>query len=301
MNRIGNRDNNRRANAERRSTMFLFTLPTMILYVVFFLVTMAIGLYYSFTDWNGLSKEYSIIGLKNYTSVLTDYRFGKALLFNIKYTAAIVIGITVVALVCALALNNVKRFSTFFRSVYFIPAVISMLTVGLIWNELFLRALPLVGQALGIKALSSSILANMKLAFWGILIVNLWQGCAQPMVLFLAGLQSIPSDLYEAATMDGASRWARFRNVTLPYLLPTLNIVVITQTKAGLTIFDYIKVMTNGGPAQSTEAVGLLIYRHAVAEGKFSRSIAESMVLFVIVAAVAALSLKITNKSQVGE
>ena len=288
-------------NKERKRTMFLFTLPMMVLYIVFFLVTMFIGLFYSFTDWNGISKSYNMVGIKNYLAVLSDSRFRKALLFNIKYTVAIVIGVTLVALICALALNSVKRFSTFFRSVYFVPAVLSMITVGLIWNELFLRAIPQFGASIGNKSLSSSILANPKLAVVGILIVNLWQGRAQPMVLFLAGLQSIPKDLQEAATMDGAGRWARFCHITMPYLLPTINIVVITQTKAGLTIFDYIKVMTNGGPAQATEAVGLLIYRHAVAEGKFSRSIAESMVLFVIVAIVAALSLKASGKSQVGE
>ena len=289
------------ATKKEKRTMFLFTLPMMVLYIVFFLVTMFIGLFYSFTDWNGISKSYNMVGIKNYSAVLSDSRFRKALLFNIKYTVAIVIGVTLVALICALALNSVKRFSTFFRSVYFVPAVLSMITVGLIWNELFLRAIPQFGASIGNKSLSSSILANPKLAVVGILIVNLWQGCAQPMVLFLAGLQSIPKDLQEAATMDGAGRWARFCHITMPYLLPTINIVVITQTKAGLTIFDYIKVMTNGGPAQATEAVGLLIYRHAVAEGKFSRSIAESMVLFVIVAIVAALSLKASGKSQVGE
>lgn len=288
-------------NIERKRTMFFFTLPMMCLYIVFFLVTMFIGMFYSFTDWNGISNSYNLVGVKNYIVVLKDYRFRNALLFNIKYTIVIVIGVTIISLLCALALNNIKKLSTFFRSIYFIPAVLSMITVGLIWNELFLRAIPQLGNALGIKALSSSILANPKLAVMGILIVNLWQGCAQPTVLFLAGLQSIPKDLQEAATMDGAGRLARFRNITLPYLIPIINIVIITQTKAGLTIFDYIKVMTDGGPGQATEAVGVLIYRHAVAEGKFSRSIAESMVLFVMVAVVAALSLKASSSSQVGE
>ena len=93
--------------------------------------------------------------------------------------------------------------------------------------------------------------------------VNIWQGCAIPTVLFIAGLQSVPKELLEAATIDGAGNWARFWNVIIPYLIPVLNMVIITQAKAGLTVFDYIKAMTNGGPAQSTEAVGLLIYRHA--------------------------------------
>lgn len=265
------------------------------------LVTMLIGVYYSFTDWNGISKDYTFVGLKNYVKVLTDERFREALWFNIGYTIALVVLLIVIPLTIALALNRIRRLSTLFRSIYFIPAVISMVTVGLIWNELFYRAVPAIGEMLNIEALSTSPLGNPKLAAIAIMVVNIWQGCAIPTVLFIAGLQSVPKDLLEAATIDGAGNWARFWNVIIPYLIPVLNMVIITQAKAGLTVFDYIKVMTNGGPAQSTEAVGLLIYRHAINEGKFSTSVAESMILFVIVGVVSAFSLRLTSNKQVGE
>ena len=120
-----------------------------------------------------------------------------------------------------------------------------------------------IAKKMCIRDRSTSPLGNPKLAAVAILMVNIWQGCAIPTVLFIAGLQSVPKELLEAATIDGAGNWARFWNVIIPYLIPVLNMVIITQAKAGLTVFDYIKVMTNGGPAQSTEAVGLLIYRHA--------------------------------------
>lgn len=293
----------RRMHSQSRKNriMFAFTLPTVILYTIFFLITMLIGVYYSFTDWNGISRDYKFVGLSNYTKVLTDERFRSALVFNIGYTIALVVLLIVIPLVIALALNRVKRLSTLFRSIYFIPAVISMVTVGLIWNELFYRAVPVMGEILKIDALSTSPLGNPKLAAAAIMLVNVWQGCAIPTVLFIAGLQSVPKDLLEAATIDGAGNWGRFWNVTIPYLIPVLNMVIITQAKAGLTVFDYIKVMTNGGPAQATEAVGLLIYRHAINEGKFSTSVAESMILFVIVGIVAALSLRLTSDKQVGE
>ena len=282
-------------------TMFLFTLPTVILYTIFFTVTVLLGIYYSFTNWNGISKAYGFVGLKNYFTVLTDPRFRHAIGFNIVYTVLLVGLMVVISMIIALALNRLTRLSTLFRSIYFIPAIISMVTVGLIWNELFYRAIPLVGKALGIGWLSSSLLGSPQTAMPAILLVNLWQGCAIPTVLLLAGLQSVPKDLYEAATIDGADSWNKFKHVTIPYLIPVLNLIIITQTKAGLTVFDYIKVMTDGGPAQSTEAIGLLIFRHAINEGKFSRSVAESMILFVIVGIVAVLSLKLTNNKQVGE
>lgn len=262
-----------RSQSKKNRIMFAFTLPTVILYTIFFLVTMLIGVYYSFTDWNGISKDYTFVGLKNYVKVLTDERFREALWFNIGYTIALVVLLIGIPLTIALALNRIRRLSTLFRSIYFIPAVISMVTVGLIWNELFYRAVPAIGEMLNIEALSTSPLGNPKLAAIAIMVVNIWQGCAIPTVLFIAGLQSVPKDLLEAATIDGAGNWARFWNVIIPYLIPVLNMVIITQAKAGLTVFDYIKVMTNGGPAQSTEAVGLLIYRHAINEGKFTISV----------------------------
>lgn len=293
------KQNNKRSKNAR--VMFLFTLPTVVMYTVFFTITVIIGVYYSFTNWNGISKNYKIIGFKNYITVITDGRFGKSLSFNLVYTILLVASIVLLSLTIALALNKITRLSTLFRSIYFIPAVISMVTIGLIWNELFYRAVPILGQLLGIGWLQSSLLGNPKTAMYAILLVNLWQGCAIPTVLFLAGLQSVPSDLLEAATIDGANNRQKFKNVTIPYIIPVLNMVVITQVKAGLTIFDYIKVMTNGGPGQATEAIGLLIFRHAINEGKFSRSVAESMILFLIVGVVSAVTLRITRDKQVGE
>lgn len=236
-----------RSQSKKNSIMFAFTLPTVILYTIFFLVTMLIGVYYSFTDWNGISKDYTFVGLKNYVKVLTDERFREALWFNIGYTIALVVLLIVIPLTIALALNRIRRLSTLFRSIYFIPAVISMVTVGLIWNELFYRAVPAIGEMLNIEALSTSPLGNPKLAAIAIMVVNIWQGCAIPTVLFIAGLQSVPKDLLEAATIDGAGNWARFWNVIIPYLIPVLNMVIITQAKAGLTVFDYIKVLPLDG------------------------------------------------------
>lgn len=226
-----------RSQSKKNSIMFAFTLPTVILYTIFFLVTMLIGVYYSFTDWNGISKDYTFVGLKNYVKVLTDERFREALWFNIGYTIALVVLLIVIPLTIALALNRIRRLSTLFRSIYFIPAVISMVTVGLIWNELFYRAVPAIGEMLNIEALSTSPLGNPKLAAIAIMVVNIWQGCAIPTVLFIAGLQSVPKDLLEAATIDGAGNWARFWNVIIPYLIPVLEFVVDTYKENTVKVF----------------------------------------------------------------
>ena len=255
----------------------------------------------SFTDWSGTSQTYNFIGIQNYTKIFQDERFRNALFFNFKYTLLLTIATVLISVVVALVLNQKIKGRTFFRSVFFLPAILSLVTVGLIWNELFYRMIPLIGEATGWPLFKSSWLGSPKLAMYAILIVNLWQGCAIPIVLLLAGLQSVPADLYEAAAIDGANAFKRFRAITVPYLVPVLNIVIVTCVKGGLTTFDYIKAMTDGGPMQSTESVGILIYSHAMQEGRFGYSVAESMILFVIIAVVSLLTMRLTNNKKVGD
>ncbi|HJC90734.1 MAG TPA: sugar ABC transporter permease [Candidatus Mediterraneibacter excrementigallinarum] len=286
---------------QRNHILFLFTLPIVIMYCVFFIVPLLMGMKNSFTDWSGTSPEYDFIGIQNYIDIFQDERFRNALIFNFKYTILLTVGTVVISLIIALILNQKLKGRTFLRSIYFLPAILSLVTVGLIWNELFYRVTPMIGEATGLKIFESSWLGDPKLAMYAILIVNLWQGCATPIVLLIAGLQSVPQDLYEAAQIDGANAWDRFKSITVPYLIPVLNIVIVTSVKAGLTTFDYIKAMTDGGPMQATESVGILIYNHAMQEGKFGYSVAESMILFVIIALVSVLTMRMTNNKKVGD
>lgn len=285
----------------RGHVLFLFTLPILVMYCLFFIIPLLMGMKNSFTDWSGTSTEYNFIGIKNYIKIFEDARFRNALGFNFKYTILLTIGTVIISLVFAIILNQKFKGRNFFRSIYFLPAVLSLVTVGLIWNELFYRVIPIIGENTGWKLFSSSWLGSPKLAMYAILIVNLWQGCAIPIVLLIAGLQSVPEELYEAASIDGASTWERFKSITIPYLIPVLNIVIVTSVKGGLTTFDYIKAMTDGGPMQSTESVGILIYNHAMQEGKFGYSVAESMILFIIIAIVSVVTMKMTNGKKVGD
>lgn len=286
---------------QRNQILFLFTLPILIMYCVFFVVPLLMGMKNSFTDWTGISPDYNFVGFSNYIQIFQDDRFRNALFFNFRYTILLTIGTVVISLVGALVLNQKIKGRGFFRSVFFLPAILSLVTVGLIWNELFYRMIPVIGEATGWSLFESSWLGSPKLAIYAILIVNLWQGCATPIVLLLAGLQSVPEDLYEAASIDGATAWDKFKSITIPYLIPVLNIVIVTSVKGGLTTFDYIKAMTDGGPMQSTESVGILIYNHAMQEGKFGYSVAESMILFVIIALVSVVTMRMTNDKKVGD
>ncbi len=284
---------------ERKCTFAFFTIPGFLLYSTFFILPILLGIYYSLTDWNGISTHYNFIGAKNYIKIFSDKRFLNALLFNSKYCIMLTVCIVVLGIALALLLNNKVKGITFFRAAFFLPAVLSMLTIGLIFNEIYYRAIPPIGQMLGIEFLSKNILSNKDTAVYGILFTNVWQGVALPTLLFLAGLQSIPQNLYEAAIIDGANRWQSFRHITLPFLVPVLSIVMVLTLKGGLMVFDYVKSLTDGGPVGATESVSLLIYSNAFVENKYSYSIGEAIIVGLIICGISAIQISISNRKKV--
>lgn len=279
--------------------MFLFTVPATVLYCIFFIYPIAIGIMYSFTDWNGLAKDFKFIGLANYIEAFTNKRFQNAVLFNIKFTILAVILVVGVSLILALIFNSDIRLKSFLRGIFFFPAVLGMLVVGLIFNEIFYRVVPVIGKAMNISWLSTNILASKSTAMYGVLIVHVWLAVAMATVMLLAGLQSTPMELYEAAELDGANKWQRFRYITMPFLLPVLSVVLILQIKNGLTVYDIIVALTNGGPGGATESLSILIYNHGFKEVKFSYAIAEAIILTIVICTISFVQTSISNKKKV--
>ena len=155
-----------------------------------------------------------------------------------------------------------------------------------------------------IKALTGQevmFLSDPNLAMVAVVLHQFWRALPFTMLMVAAGLTTIPTGLYEAATIDGANAWQRFKSITIPYLLPIISIIVITTAKAGLTIFDYIKALTDGGPNKATRAVGLLIYNDAMQGGKFSYAVAESMILFILVAIISVFTIKGNSGKEAGD
>jgi raffinose/stachyose/melibiose transport system permease protein len=257
------------------------------------------GIYYSLTDWNGISKKFNFIGLENYLQIFKDKEFIQALVFTMKYSLLLVLFTVVIGVALALLLNSKIKGLSFFRAVYFIPAVLSMLTVGLIFNQIFYRVIPYIGQMLNNDFLSKNLLSSQFTAMWAILFVNLWQGLAIPTLLFLSGLQSIPEDLYEAAALDGASNLQRFKAITLPFLIPVLSVVLVLTLKSGLMVFDYIKSLTEGGPGGTTQSIAILIYNHGFTQNKFAYSIAEAIITGIIISMISAVQISASNRKKV--
>lgn len=286
----------------KQTIHYLFTLPGVLLYAVLFLGPVLMAMYYSLTDYDGLNPNYGFIGLQNYWEAFKDRRFGSDISFTVQYTIILTIAVTIISLLLALVLNSPRiRFRNIYRSIYFFPAVLGSIVVGLIWNQIYYGALPVVGELLGIQALSTNVLGNSSLVMYGVLFVNIWQGIAIPMVLFLGGLQSIPGHLYEAATIEGASASQKFRSITFPYLAGIISIVLILNIKSGLTTFEYIMALTGGGPGFETESIGLLIYKQGFANSRFAYGATQSILLLITIAVVSVVQHQYLSRKGVDQ
>ena len=282
-----------------RLSFLIITLPALLLYSFFYIYSVILGFYYSTTDWDGLSRTFNFVGLDNFRKLLSNKAFFNSVGITMQYALLMVVFTIVVGMILAVSLNSVKRLKTLFKSVFFFPAMISSVAVALIWDQVFIRELPSLAPLLGLDTIASP-LGNKQLALYAVLFVNLWQSLAMPTVIFIAGLQTIPDELYESAVIDGASMFEQFRFVTLPYMVPTITVNAILTLKSGITAFDYAKALTNGGPARSTMLVGIKIYIDAFGESpKFSIANAESVLLFLVIALLSVVQLSISSRSGV--
>lgn len=280
-------------------TFFGFTIIPVLLYTFFYVYSVITGIYYSFTDWNGMDTSYNMVGFSNYQWLLNNKNFWKSMGTTFRYAMLLVVSVIILSLLLALALNSVKKFKTFTKSVFFIPAMIGSITIALIWDQLFFRAVPAIGKALHISALSQSPLASPSTALIAVVFVNVWQAVAMPTIIFIAGLQSIPEEMYESAQLDGATTFQRFKFITFPYILPTITVNFVLLLKQGFTTFDFPYALTGGGPARATEVIAISIINDAFQNFRFAMANAEACVLFVIVAVISIIQIKLSSKGGV--
>jgi len=287
----------------RNRVLTLWTIIPLGLYILFFIVPLIMGINFSLTDWNGLTQSFNYTGFENYITLFTDRRIMSSLSFTGLYTFLLVIIVMSIAMMLTLLVTYLvaKKLRTFFRSTIFFPAVLSMVTVGLTWNQIMFRILPWMGQTLNIGWLSQNMLGHPDTAIWGILIVHAWQGTAIPFVILLAGIQNVPADMYEAAKIDGAGPLQMFRKITVPFLIPAINVAFVMILRAGITVFDYIQTMTGGGPMRTTESAAVLMYQMSFQDGRAGLSSAYAVIILLIIAIVSLLQSKISSKIEVGQ
>jgi ABC-type sugar transport system permease subunit len=245
---------------------WLFLAPALSLYLLFLVLPMLFTLYISFFTWDGLSplSESVFIGFGNYIRAFAEDDVSRrAFVNNLYWTAGAVIIPTVIGLLLAVALNSLTAVNRLLRTIYYAPAVLPLVAVGLIWGWMYnpnFGAVNLFLRSVGLDALAGGWLSSHTMALPATFFTYVWSHVGFPMILYLAGLQSIPRELYEAARIDGASRWHCFRHITLPGLMETHVIVLSLAVINGFKVFDLIYTMTYGGPGRSTHVLGTWMY-----------------------------------------
>lgn len=276
-----------------------FLIIPLILQAIFFYFPMLQGAFYSFTNWTGLTYNFDFVGINNYSILMTDEKFFKALGFTLILTICLIVGEIVFGILIARALNSKIKGQTFFRAWFFFPAVLSGLTVSLIFKQIFNYGLPAIGESLNIEFLKTSLLGTTYGSIFAAIFVMLWQGVAMPIIIFLSGLQTIPTEIKEAAAIDGATSRQTFWSIELPYLLPSISMVFIMALKAGLTAFDQIFALTGGGPSNATTSIGLLVYNYAFKSNQYGYANAIALILFLLIAIVSIVQIKISKRYEV--
>jgi multiple sugar transport system permease protein len=258
-----------------------FILPNFIGFGLLTLVPIVVLFYMSLTNWNVFGKA-DWIGLANFQRLIGDGSFRISVINTLYYSAMHIPLTIVVSLGLALLLNNKIRGVAFFRTAAFFPYITSIVAIAVVWNLLFSPEYGPINEFLRFIGIQNppGWLTSPEWAMPAVVIVSTWRDMGYYMILFLAGLQTVPRELHEAARVDGASVWQRFVNVTLPCLRPTMFFVTVMLTINSFKIFDLILVMTEGGPGQSTLVMSQFIYRKGFEESQFGYASAAAVVLF---------------------
>jgi len=282
-------------------SLLIFCAPALLFYFVFMFYPLLSAFYYSTTNWNGLFRTYDMVGLKNYINALTkDSRFHYALIYTLRYVAAIVIVQNLLALLIALLVESRKKTRGLFRTMFFMPNILSMYIGSLMWLFIFSRILPQIAERTILTFLDQSWLGNKNTAFFSILLVALWHGTGYLMIIYIAALQGVPSELEEAAIIDGANSFQCFVHVVVPLLMPAVTVCLFLTLNGSFKIFDSVMALTKGGPGYATEVVALNIYYEGFSDNmKFGYATAKSIILFFIILIITVIQVSITKRMEV--
>lgn len=293
------RDRAMRKSSKKIKLFCEFVVPPMLIWSVIVLIPMFYGIYLTFTDWNGLSSKFSLIGFQNYVDVFTDVTFLSSLGKTFLYVIAVVLLSNVLGILLAVLLTNGIKGQSIFRTCFFASNMIGGIIMGYIWQYIFSFALTRFGKDLGIPFLKTSWLTSPGTALWALIIVTVWQMSGYLMVIYIAGITNIPSDVLEAARIDGATGWQVFRFIKLPMIGSSITICTFIAISKAFMSFDVNLALTAGGPYKSTELMAFKIYQTAFSNFQYGKGQAEAVVLFVIVAVISTIQVRLTRSKEV--
>lgn len=292
-------NNKRKMSLNRRNTLIglSFILPNFIGFLCFILIPVLYSFVLSFAKWDGFN-DMEFAGLSNFRQIFKDRVFFPALGHTINYTVFTVLFSMLAALGLAILLNRKMKGTNFFRSAVFFPYVASIVAVGAVWNAMFMKDAGPVNAFLRFLGVVNppGWFASVDWAMTGVIIVSVWKNMGYFMLIYLAALQDIPTTLYEAAEIDGASKWAQFKSITLPMLTPAHFFVFMMLTINSFKVFDLIFVLTDGGPGSATKMLANFIYDQSFVSWNYGTASAASMVLFLIVGSITVIQFRVEKK-----
>lgn len=255
----------------------------------------------SFYDWNGFSVNRKFVGIQNYERLLTDADFWNAMKNTLIYTLSTVPLTLALGLLFALLLEGKLKGTALFRSIYFMPMIISMVAIAVVWNWIYSpNEYGLANVLLGWLGIEKQTwLSDTKLALGAIIIMGVWKNVGYCMIIMIAGLKAIPDSLYEAADIDGANKGKRFWHISLPLLMPTIVFLLIVQTIHSFQVFDQINVMTKGGPVGSTEVVVSYLYKLGFDQFEMGYASAVAYVLFLLIVTITLLQRRLLERNTI--
>jgi raffinose/stachyose/melibiose transport system permease protein len=282
-----------------------FVYGALILYVVLFVIPSIIGIGYSFTDWSAYSDKLNFVGLDNFKLVFSaDEDYIDIIKNTLEFTFVTTIVKNVLGLILALLLTKSIKLLNFHRGIMFMPSVLSTLIIGMIFQSILNPANGLLNtflRSIGLGALAGKWLVTSELAFGSVMAVDIWRGTGYIMTILIAGIMSISTTYYEAASIDGANGIQKFRFITYPLLLPTLATTTVLNVIYGLRVFDMIYALTNGGPGKTTTEVLYTAVFKKFGTGQYAVGTALSSVMFLFMAVLGVFMIKIMTRKEVEE
>jgi len=278
----------------------IFTVPLILIFVTVVIIPFLIGIFYSFFEWDGIAANPKVfVGIDNFIKLFADERFLDSAWLTIKFTILAVITVNVLGVTFALLVTSKLRTVNMSRAMMFMPNLIGGLILGYIWQFIFSDAFKIIGETTGFDSVFYNWLLDKDYALYALVAVFTWQMAGYMMIIYIAGIQGIPNDVMEAATIDGASYWQRMKKIVFPLLMPSFTICLFLTLSFAFKIYDVNLSLTGGGPVNSTELFALHIYNEIFGYGNYGFGQAKAVIFFLVVALVTLTQVYITKKREV--
>ena len=287
--------------SKKERILLFFILPALAVYLFFYIFPMFSGLYYSLTDWDGMAKVKNFVGISNYLDVFKDPYARTATVNTLIYTVVVTFFSNFIGLILALMLERKSATNNLFRTIYFIPAVLSPVVASFIWKYMYAPESGVINsllKAVGLNSLAMDWLGNPELALLSVMIVPLWQWGGNVMIVYLAGLMNIPMEYSDSAHIDGANYLQKLRHITMPLLRPAFVFNIIISTIGSFKTFDFIFILTYGGPGFTTEVLTLQVYKYTLYTAKFGYGSALAVMLTIMIVIFSLVELKLLTRHE---